>query len=343
MEQCKKEQFNTPPAATGQDQLYILLDKAASLLTEACLSEDGIDGDQAMKCVEAIRGKFAEIGKTTVESEFDKVIEMIRVAGGVPEGDEFSVSAVLKELAGRGQQSAPLCYVRATKDGEICWAEDCLSPDPDFPVCSDDVDGDGDPTVSLALYSALPPVIYTDAGALHALTSVRARLQEINEDGSGTITDTLWYSPTETLFDFIDAALAAPQQEAIATFICGEVEITSHGPKQYDYDIDLNLAVAEKINAANPGAKINLYAGAPPAAPVLSDDWIPASKEPEDHGGYIIVQPGGFTSYHAYFGHPYGERETGWYAGASGGPIVKPLYWRKFPSIPSAPLAMAES
>ena len=40
-----------------------------------------------------------------------------------------------------------------------------------------------------------------------ALTSTRKRLQEANE--CGVITDTLWYSQYETLFDYIDSALEA--------------------------------------------------------------------------------------------------------------------------------------
>jgi hypothetical protein len=77
--------------------------------------------------------------------------------------------------------------------------------------------------------------------------------------------------------------------------------------------------------------------------PVLGDDWTPVSQEPQEYGPYIIVQPGGTTSYQAYYGHPYGERETGWYAGGSGGRIIRPLYWRKFPAIPSALLAKGQA
>jgi hypothetical protein len=51
-------------------------------------------------------------------------------------------------------------------------------------------------------------VTQSQDGARQVLQQVRKRLEAINCDGSGTITDTLWYSPHETLFDFIDNALA---------------------------------------------------------------------------------------------------------------------------------------
>jgi hypothetical protein len=48
---------------------------------------------------------------------------------------------------------------------------------------------------------------------LHAvLAQVRAALQRANE--TGAIVDTIWISPTETLFDFLDARLAAPPPAA---------------------------------------------------------------------------------------------------------------------------------
>lgn len=50
--------------------------------------------------------------------------------------------------------------------------------------------------------------VATDADILHALKEVRKRLQIIN-DTESAISDTLWYSDHETLFDYIDAAIAA--------------------------------------------------------------------------------------------------------------------------------------
>ncbi len=50
------------------------------------------------------------------------------------------------------------------------------------------------------------------------LTEVRAALEAANNDPSGPITDTIWMPPTrnETLFDFIDAALATPPSKVVA-------------------------------------------------------------------------------------------------------------------------------
>lgn len=87
---------NTPDT---DGRMLTMLDKAASLLTEAALSEDGGDGDQMLECVASIRGTFSDIGKTTLECQFEALYEKIRIAGGIPEGDEFSATSVLDELA----------------------------------------------------------------------------------------------------------------------------------------------------------------------------------------------------------------------------------------------------
>lgn len=92
--------FTHPPAQPDTEaRILTMLDKAASLLTEAALSEDGGDADQMLECVASIRGTFADIGKTTLECQFETLYEKIRIAGGIPEGDEFSATSVLDELA----------------------------------------------------------------------------------------------------------------------------------------------------------------------------------------------------------------------------------------------------
>jgi hypothetical protein len=46
-----------------------------------------------------------------------------------------------------------------------------------------------------------------------ALIGVKATLESANEKDSGPITDTIWHTPTETLFDFIDAAIDSARAE----------------------------------------------------------------------------------------------------------------------------------
>ncbi len=64
-----------------------------------------------------------------------------------------------------------------------------------------------------------------------------------------------------------EAALATPQLEPVVTLICGEVEITSNGAEQYDDNLEWHLPAVQKLSAANPGARIDLYAGTVPATP----------------------------------------------------------------------------
>lgn len=48
-----------------------IMNKAASILAEAISSDDDIDGLKADACIDLIRGKLAEVGKTTAEHFVD--------------------------------------------------------------------------------------------------------------------------------------------------------------------------------------------------------------------------------------------------------------------------------
>jgi hypothetical protein len=47
--------------------------------------------------------------------------------------------------------------------------------------------------------------------AFAALVNSRNALESANEMGDGPIIDTIWYGPAETLFDYMDSAIAAVQ------------------------------------------------------------------------------------------------------------------------------------
>lgn len=75
-----------------------LLDHAASLLTEALHSEDGVDSVQAEACIERIRGAFIALGKTTAEEYVDRLYTRIGMAAGLPAGSEFDPIHVLNQM-----------------------------------------------------------------------------------------------------------------------------------------------------------------------------------------------------------------------------------------------------
>lgn len=52
-----------------------------------------------------------------------------------------------------------------------------------------------------------------EAGLWEALTEVQRVLAATNQEPRGPIVDTIWYTPHETLFDYIDAALSQPRQQ----------------------------------------------------------------------------------------------------------------------------------
>lgn len=75
-----------------------IMDRAASIMVEATVSDDGIDSGQADECVDAIRGKFAEVGKTTAEHYLEKLYNRIGAAAGIAAGDEFDPLVVMDHI-----------------------------------------------------------------------------------------------------------------------------------------------------------------------------------------------------------------------------------------------------
>jgi hypothetical protein len=92
---------NHPLAASALaliERQQLLMDKAASLLVEACESEDGVDTAQAEACIGAIRGAFNDVGKTTAENYLDQLFTRIGAAAGLPPHTEFNPLAVLDQM-----------------------------------------------------------------------------------------------------------------------------------------------------------------------------------------------------------------------------------------------------
>ncbi len=77
----------------------ILLDRAAGIIVEALVSDDGINKAQANACVDAIRGGLAEVGKTTVEHNFERLCNRIASVAGLRMGEEFNPLSVLDLMA----------------------------------------------------------------------------------------------------------------------------------------------------------------------------------------------------------------------------------------------------
>ena len=87
--ECLKDQI------TAQQTI---MDRAAGILLEATVTEDGIDVAQAEVCIDSIRGKLAETGKTTAEQFMDLLYTRIGAAAGYPPGSEFNPLAVLDAM-----------------------------------------------------------------------------------------------------------------------------------------------------------------------------------------------------------------------------------------------------
>lgn len=75
-----------------------IMDKAASILLEGTVSEDGIDPAQADACIDQIRGIFNDIGQTTVEHNLGLVYAKVAEIAGIPPDDEFNILTVLDTL-----------------------------------------------------------------------------------------------------------------------------------------------------------------------------------------------------------------------------------------------------
>lgn len=95
-----------PPAAADHitqlekritDQQAIM-DRASSIMLEACLSEDGIDEVAAEQCMDAIRGAFAEAGKTTTEQYLQDIYDRIGAAAGFAPNTEFNPLHVIDQM-----------------------------------------------------------------------------------------------------------------------------------------------------------------------------------------------------------------------------------------------------
>lgn len=85
-----------------------IMDKAASILLEGTVSEDGIDPVQADACIDQIRGIFNDIGKTTVEHNLGLIYAKVAEIAGMPADDEFNIWAVLDTMQpGPGTDEAP--------------------------------------------------------------------------------------------------------------------------------------------------------------------------------------------------------------------------------------------
>lgn len=99
---------NAAPAQTESDEIAALkqviaqqqtiMDHAASIMLEACLSDDGIDADKADQCLDAIRGKFKALGRNTSEDFLQILCDWIGAAAGFPPGTEFNPQQVLEQM-----------------------------------------------------------------------------------------------------------------------------------------------------------------------------------------------------------------------------------------------------
>jgi hypothetical protein len=75
-----------------------IMDRAASIMLEACLSDDGIDTEAADQCMDATRNVFKEVGKTTTEQLLQTLYDHICAAAGFPPGTECDPLHVLHQM-----------------------------------------------------------------------------------------------------------------------------------------------------------------------------------------------------------------------------------------------------
>jgi hypothetical protein len=82
------------------DRRDALLGKCADVLSEAAISEDGIDGDAAFELVDSIRGKLSETGKTHAQAILDHWWDELCALVNIDPGDEANPLPLVKtELA----------------------------------------------------------------------------------------------------------------------------------------------------------------------------------------------------------------------------------------------------
>ncbi|HJV72706.1 MAG TPA: hypothetical protein VJ654_00665 [Noviherbaspirillum sp.] len=81
------------------------------------------------------------------------------------------IRAAFETLAALAQPAQePICYARADKEGNIIWGEDCVCVDPVFPSHDFDEDDDGEPTISLPLFTRPQPTAPVAPAERHVLT-----------------------------------------------------------------------------------------------------------------------------------------------------------------------------
>ena len=92
------------------ERQQILLDKSASTLFEAVMSDDGIDSTIADELIEAILEDLGSVGKTTTEEMLERLYSLIGSAAGLPPSSEFDPKHVLDQMR--------TCIAVQTKNGD---------------------------------------------------------------------------------------------------------------------------------------------------------------------------------------------------------------------------------
>lgn len=101
---------------------HATMDKAASIMLEGVVSEDGIDSEQADACIDQIRGMFAEVGKTTVEHYQGLIYAKVAQIAGLSEHDEFDIMAELDKIGG-GLAASAAHAARSAWAASVLWEE----------------------------------------------------------------------------------------------------------------------------------------------------------------------------------------------------------------------------
>lgn len=84
---------------TGMKSQTSIMDNAASVLTDAMESGEGIHRDNAAACINAIRGGLAPLGETTTEQLLDLAYALVGAAAGLPPHTEFDFKHVLSQMS----------------------------------------------------------------------------------------------------------------------------------------------------------------------------------------------------------------------------------------------------
>lgn len=89
---------HTKQAADLIESQQKIMDKCATTLVEAIVSEDGIDTTEAEACVDAVRASFGTIGKTSTEQMLENLYGRIGAAAGFPAGTEFDPFYIIDQM-----------------------------------------------------------------------------------------------------------------------------------------------------------------------------------------------------------------------------------------------------